>query len=217
MSIKIRTRMWGEGVWKERLHLFCVCVQSCLTATLRTVVRQTSLSIGCSRPKYWSGLPFPPPGDLPDPGIKPTSLCLLHWQVDFFTTEPPGKPIYHSREKNFRNIDLTRNIQNIYQQQKVKVTQSCWTLCDPMDYTVHGILQARILAWVAFSLLQEIFPTQGLNPSLPHCRQILYQLIHKGSPRILEWVAYPSPADLPDPGIEPESPALQLESLPTDL
>ena len=67
------------------------------------------------------------------------------------------------------------------------------------------------------SLLQGIFPTQGSNPSLPYCRQILYQLIHKGSPRILEWVAYPSPADLPDPGIEPESPALQLESLPTDL
>ena len=41
------------------------------------------------------------------------------------------------------------------------------------------------------SLLQGIFPTQGLNPGLPHCRQILYQLSHQGSPRILEWVAYP--------------------------
>ena len=41
------------------------------------------------------------------------------------------------------------------------------------------------------SLLQGIFPTQGSNPGLPHCRQILYQLSHKGSPRILEWVAYP--------------------------
>ena len=40
-------------------------------------------------------------------------------------------------------------------------------------------------------LLQGIFPTQGSNPGLPHCRQILYQLSHKGSPRILEWVAYP--------------------------
>ena len=43
----------------------------------------------------------------------------------------------------------------------------------------------------SLSLLQGIFPTWGLNPSLPHCRQILYQLSHKGSPRILEWVAYP--------------------------
>ena len=43
----------------------------------------------------------------------------------------------------------------------------------------------------SLSLLQGIFPTQGLNPGLLHCRQILYQLSHKGSPRILEWVAYP--------------------------
>ena len=40
-------------------------------------------------------------------------------------------------------------------------------------------------------LLQGIFPTEGLNPGLPHCRPILHQLSHKGSPRILEWVAYP--------------------------
>ena len=43
----------------------------------------------------------------------------------------------------------------------------------------------------SYSLLQGIFPTQGSNPGLPHCRQILYQLSHQGSPRILEWVAYP--------------------------
>ena len=44
---------------------------------------------------------------------------------------------------------------------------------------------------VSLSLLQGICPTQGSNPGLPHCRRILYQLSHKGSPRILEWVAYP--------------------------
>ena len=60
-----------------------------------------------------------------------------------------------------------------------------------MDYTVHGALQARMLEWVAFSLLQGIFPTHGSNPGLSHCRRILYQLSHKGSPRILDWVAYP--------------------------
>ena len=43
----------------------------------------------------------------------------------------------------------------------------------------------------SLSLLQGIFPTLGSNPGLPHCRWILYQLIHRGSPRILEWVAYP--------------------------
>ena len=62
-----------------------------------------------------------------------------------------------------------------------------------MSYTLrsHGVLQARILEWGTFSLLQGIFPIQRLNPGLPHCRRILYQLSHKGSPRILEWVTYP--------------------------
>ena len=73
----------------------------------------------------------------------------------------------------------------------VKVAQSCPTLCDPMDYTVHGILQARILKQVAFPFSRGSSQPQGLKPGLLHCRWILYQLSHKGSPRILEWVAYP--------------------------
>ena len=44
------------------------------------------------------------------------------------------------------------------------------------------------------SLLQGIFPTHRWNPGLPHCRRILYQLSHKGGPRILDWVAYPFPS-----------------------
>ena len=73
---------------------------------------------------------------------------------------------------------------------KVKVTQSCLTLCDPMDYTVHGILQARIQEWVAFLFSRES-SQQGSNLGLPHCSWIHYQLSHKGNLRILEWVAYP--------------------------
>ena len=69
----------------------------------------------------------------------------------------------------------------------VKVIQSCPTVCNPMEYTVLGILQARILEWVPFSrrrsLLQETFP---------------------------------SPGDLPNPGIEPRSPKLQADSLPAE-
>ena len=60
-----------------------------------------------------------------------------------------------------------------------------------MDYTVHGILQARKTGVGNLSLLWRIFPTQGSNPGLLHYRQILDQLSHKGSPRIVEWVAYP--------------------------
>ena len=66
-------------------------------------------------------------------------------------------------------------------------------------------------------LLQGIFPTQGSNSGLLHCRQILYQLSHQGSPRIWEWVAYPFSRGLPDLRIEPGSPALQVDSLPAEL
>ena len=68
----------------------------------------------------------------------------------------------------------------------------------------------------SLSLLQGIFPTQGSNPGLPHCRQILYQLSHKGSTRIHSGPIL-SPGDLPNPGIEPGSPALQADSLSSEL
>ena len=66
----------------------------------------------------------------------------------------------------------------------VKVAQLCPTLCHPMDCTVRGILQAINTRVGSLSLLQGIIPTQGLNPGLPCCRWILYQLSHKGSPRL---------------------------------
>ena len=86
------------------------------------------------------------------------------------------------------------------QSSQVLVTQSCLTLCGPMDYSlpgssVRGILQTRILEWVA--VIQGIFPTQGPNPGLPHCRWSLYKRNHKGSPRkntrvgilfLLQWI-----------------------------
>ena len=59
-----------------------------LFATLWTVAYQAPLSMGFSRQEYWSGLPFPSPGDLPDPGIEPRSTTL---QADALTSEPPGK------------------------------------------------------------------------------------------------------------------------------
>ena len=52
---------------------------------------QAPLFMGFFRQEYWSGLPFPSPGDLPDPGIKPGSPVLV---ADALTSEPPGKPIY---------------------------------------------------------------------------------------------------------------------------
>ena len=76
------------------------------------------------------------------------------------------------------------------------VTQSCPTLCSPMDCSppgssVHGDSPGKNTGVGSHALLQGIFSTQGSNSGLPHCRWILYCLSHQGSPRILEWVAYP--------------------------
>ena len=67
------------------------CVQ--LFATLWTVACQAPLSRRLSRQEYWSGLPCPPPGDLPDSGIRPESVISPALAGGFFTTEPPGKPL----------------------------------------------------------------------------------------------------------------------------
>ena len=63
--------------------------------------------------------------------------------------------------------------------------------CSPQGSSVHEDSQGQTTGVGRHALLQGIFPTQGLNPSLPHCRRIVYHLSHQGSPRILEWVAYP--------------------------
>ena len=85
---------------------------------------------GILQQEYWSGYPFPPPRDLPDPGIKPTSPVL---RADSF---PPGKALYHAAA--------------------AKSLQSCPTLCDPRDGSppgspVPGILQVRTLEWAAIA------------------------------------------------------------------
>ena len=68
------------------------------------------------------------------------------------------------------------------------------------------------------SLLRGIFPAQGRNPGFPHCRRILYQLSYKGSPRILEWVAYPFSGGSSQPRNWMQgSLALQVDFLPTEL
>ena len=99
----------------------------------------------------------------------------------------------------------------------LKVAQSCPTLGDPMDCTVHIFLQARILEWVAFPFSRGIFPTQGSNLGLPHCRWILYQLSHQGGPRILEWVSYPFSSGSSWTRNGTGVSTLQVDSLPADL
>ena len=132
-------------------------VQSCLTlCNPLTVAYQVPPSIGFSRQDSWNGLPFPSPGDLPDPGIKLRSSPTF--QADALTSEPPGS-------------------------HKVKVKSlSC----------------VRLFAtpWmVAYKAPQSMrFSRQEYWSGLP----------------------FPSQGDLPNPGIEPGSPALQTDALPSE-
>ena len=84
---------WMESVLSETLfavHFCCLVAKSYPTlATPWAVTHQAPLFIWFSRQEYWSGLPFPSPEDLPNPGIEPKTPALAG---EFFTTEPPGKP-----------------------------------------------------------------------------------------------------------------------------
>ena len=79
-------------------------------------------------------------------------------------------------------------------------SESCSVILNPLE--PHGLHSpwsspGQNTGVCSLSLLQGIFPIQGSNPSLLHCRQILYQLSHRGRPRILEWVAYPFSSGFP--------------------
>ena len=132
-----------------------------------------------SRQEYWSGLPFSTPGDLPDPRIKPTSPVSPALAGRFFTTGPPGKPIFANIHVNFIRFNLTFNLNHcqmsrppapslswagdltFYLMKAIScpVAQLCLTACKPMDSMdcslpgspIHGILQGRILKCVAIS------------------------------------------------------------------
>ena len=95
----------------------------------------------------------------------------------------------------------------------VKMAYSCWTLCDPKDYTAHGTVQARILEWVGFPF------SRGSSQPRPPASQVDSFISWATSEAQEYWRGWPipSPVDLPNPGIKAGSPALQVDSLPTEL
>ena len=130
------------------------------------------LSMKFSRQEYWSGLPFPSPGDLPNPGTKAGSLSL---QADYLFSELQGKPILKILA-NYMIDTVERKMQcfkeasfSFNRHLKVKVAQSRPTLCDPMDYS-PWVSPGQSTGVGCLSLLQEIFAIQGSNPGLPNCR-----------------------------------------------
>ena len=83
-----KTHSWGA----PGIPSVCVHAQLRLTLSPWTVAHQAPLSVGFFRQAYWSGLPFPPPGDLPDTGIEPTSPAAPTLAGRFFSTEPQELP-----------------------------------------------------------------------------------------------------------------------------
>ena len=125
-----------------------------------TVALQAPLSMGFSRPEYWSGLPCPPPGDLPDPGIKPGSPVLAG---RFFTMSHQGSPeisLEISKFMNQQSWAARRNTAMIQTHFSCKnlFGRSCtdgdlfYKRCFPQDYVTGKLIQSR--PW-SFLLLSE--------------------------------------------------------------
>ena len=151
-----------------------------------TVAYKAPLSMKSSRQEYWSGLPFPSPGDLPDPGIKPWSPAS---QADSLPFELQGSP--QSERSWFpwrlsgketvcqcRRYGFYPWVRKIFWRRKWQPTpvflpgefhgQGAW------QATVHGVSQAGILEWVAISFSRGSSRCRDQTPGLLHCRQTLY-------------------------------------------
>ena len=115
---------------------------------MEVIVHQAPLSMGFSRREYWSKLPFPPPEDLPKPGIEPSSLMSPVLAGRFFITSTTWEaPSWNRLHSKTRRAIATATAKSL---------QSCLALCDPIDgsppgSSAPGILQARTLEWAAIS------------------------------------------------------------------
>ena len=145
------------------------CVQ--LFSTLWTLACQAPLSLEFSRQEYQSGLPFPPPGDLPDPGIEPVLLTPPALAGRFFTTCATWEAI--------TKIIMKVKVKSL---SRVRLFETPWTV-QPTRLLCPQDFPSNSTGMDCHFLLQGIFPTQGLNLALPYCRQMLNRLSHQGSPK----------------------------------
>ena len=164
----------------------CVCVLSRfshvrLFVTPWPVAHQDPLSMGFSRQEYWSRFPCPPPGDLPDPGIKPTSLISPVLAIEFFTTSATWEA-----------------------RVCVCVCVCVYNILLPKGGTSRWVSEVKLLSCVRLFAIPWTVAYQA-PLSIGFSRQECWS----GLP-------FPSPGDLPNPGIEPRSPALQADALPSE-
>ena len=131
-----------------------------LFATPRTVAHQAPLSMGFSRQEYLNGFLFPPPGDLPDPGIKPGSLASVALGGRFFTSNAAWKVHKNNKCAVSSGADLLFT-HIIYQ---IRSDQSCPTLCDPMNHsTLKNVLRCLRACEVALPELGSWNPRSFLG------------------------------------------------------
>ena len=114
----------------------------------------------------------------------------------YFASTNPTLPLHPVPLPTLANTSLFSVSVTLFLCRVCFITQSRPTLCNPVDCTlpgssVHGDSAGKNTGVACHAFVQGIFPSQGSNPGLLHCRQILYHLSHQGSPWILEWVAYP--------------------------
>ena len=112
-----------------------------LCANLQNAACQAPLSMGFSRWEYWSGLPRPPPGDLPDPGIESVSVTSnLNWQAGYLPLVPPGKPCKQRNTSYFIKVPLT----TIWCEPNLETGGSIWRRPNVEKETAT---HSSILAW----------------------------------------------------------------------
>ena len=128
--------------------------------------------------------------DPPEKGMA-THSSILAWRISW--AEEPGG-LQSIGLQSWTRLKQLGGSSSRYE--SVLVTQSYPSLCDFIDCSLPGSSvcgdpPGKNIGMGCHALLQGIFPNQGSNPGLPHCRQILYSLSQQGSPRVLEWVACP--------------------------
>ena len=89
-------RMWGKFIGTGFSKLSGTGTQSCPAVCDPMDCSQALLTVGFSREEYWSGLPFPSPGDLPHPGMEPTSPVVLHWPAGSLPLSHMGSPLFQA-------------------------------------------------------------------------------------------------------------------------
>ena len=139
------------------------------------------------------------------------------WTFSFHLYLPPRSLDYFTANTRHFSFMLSRHSAVLCLVAQLYPTLCSPTNCSQPGTSVHGDSPGKNTGVGCHALLYGIFLTQGSNPGLPHCRQILYCLSHQGGPRILEWVAYPFPRGSSQSKNCTGSPALQVDSLLAEL